>query len=77
MSFTDTFFSKLSSFLLGFSIIIGFFSGWVFSDLLIDKFKKKEKNYRLIIFLKLIITISGGVLLSLITYCFLEILFSL
>lgn len=74
MSFTDTFLGKLSSFLLGFSIIIGFFSGWVFSDLLIDKFKKKGKNYRLIIFLKLIITLSGGVLLSFIIHYILDVL---
>ena len=44
MTFTDTFLGKLSSFLLGFSIIIGFFSGWAFSDLQTNKFKNKKSS---------------------------------
>jgi hypothetical protein len=74
MTFTDTFLGNLSSFLLGFSIIIGIFAGWILSELLTQKYENTKTKQLTIIYYRLGVAFFGGLWFSIITYCLLDIL---
>ena len=74
MDFLYTFLSRIDLFVIGFSIIIGFFSGWIFSELLTQKYENTKINYTTIICYRLGVAFFGGLWFSIITFCLLDIL---
>ena len=74
MGFLFTFLSRLDLFVIGFSIIIGIFAGWILSELLTQKYENTKTNHSKIICYRLGVAFFGGLWFSIITFCLLDIL---
>ena len=74
MYFLYTFLSRLDLFVMGFSILIGFFAGWILSELLTQKYENTKKNHFKIICYRLGVALFGGLWFSIFTFCLLDIL---
>lgn len=74
MGFLFTFLSRLDLFVIGFSIIIGIFAGWILSELLTQKYENTKTTHFKIICYRLGVAFFGGLWFSIITYCLLDIL---
>jgi hypothetical protein len=74
LDFLYAFLRRLDLFVIGFSIIIGIFAGWILSELLTQKYENTKTKQLTIIYYRLGVAFFGGLWFSIITYCLLDIL---